>query len=241
MLAGSRARPSPALGLMACVLVLGCSGNTESQTGPMASGPDLDVAGTWHDCGSRLALGSDGSFVLERLLGACKQEGLYSVSGDQVTFDYQTSTCATLSPKVTVEAVKLAGRLVLVAPDGTDTYFSESAPRARFELTGKGTGNPGNGTSIVRIVGDPSAPPFSGCYYSADMSCGGFLSCGGSVDEWQLDEAKFVAKLGCTGPCPCSAVLQGSPSASGDVPGFYDAIDCSGAYSGTFVLAKTAD
>jgi hypothetical protein len=205
------------------------------------AGADLDVTGSWHHCGTTLELGQDGHFTQTRWIASCDESGSYALQGSVLSFSFDQSSCAEPTLSFAAEAVRVAERLVLVKQDGTETFYAAPIARARWEITGKGVGLPANGTSIVRIVGDPVTGPFSACYWSADGACGGLLSCGGSVDTWELDADSFIAKLGCKGSCPCSALLQGKPDAVGGIDGVFTAFDCGATYDGTFLAKPLAE
>lgn len=205
------------------------------------AGADLDVTGSWHHCGATLELGQDGRFTRTHLIASCSESGSYTLDGSVLSLSFDQSSCAEPTLSFAAEAVRVDARLVLVKPDSTETYFDASIARARWEVTGKGAGAPANGTSIVHIVGDPAVGAFSACYWSADSACGGLLSCGGRVETWELDADSFIAKFGCTGSCPCAAVLQGKPDAVGGIDGVFSALDCGSTYQGTFVAKPLAE
>jgi hypothetical protein len=221
----------------ASLLALGCSGSTES----VAVKGKVEVAGVWHDCASRLELADDASFELDRLIHGCSESGSYALHGEVLTLDFKESSCKEPSSQRVAEVVRLPDRLVLVSSESVDTLYADGVPRQRYELTGNGSGPPANGTSIVRLVGEPGSPGSSRCYFSADGACGGFLSCGGSVDVWQLDGAAFVGKLGCGGSCPCAALLEGQAAGDGSISGSFSGLDCGASHSGTFVAQPVSD
>jgi hypothetical protein len=226
---------------LAALALVGCGGSSEVVGSSSDAGADLDVTGSWHQCGTTLELEQDGTFTRTRLTASCSESGSYVLDGNVLSLSFDQSGCAEPTPSFGAEAVRVDARLVLVKPDSTETYFASSIARARWEVTGKGEGAPANGTSIVHIVGDPAVGPFSGCYWSADGACGGLLSCGGSVESWQLDADSFIAKIGCKGNCPCAALLQGEPDAVGGVDGAFTALDCGSTYQGTFVAKPLAE
>lgn len=230
-------------------MALGCGASTETDAPRSDAGPNHDgtpaIVGTWHTCRERLVIQADGKWSTQRSFPDCTSSGGWVQTGRLVSLTLADSDCA--DPPVVVqdaEVVRTATRLVLFHPSygsGAQSWISDSEPRAVYALSGQGPEPPANGSSRVRLVGDRAKGPISACHWSTDGECGGLLSCSGSVEQWQLQEGALVAKLGCTGGCPCAAILQGTEDAQGRIDGTLLGADCNSTITGTFVALPQSD
>lgn len=229
----------------ALALVCACGASTESDDAPIDPGAPPKVVGDWHRCSERLSLRTDLSWELRDLRAGCSSRGSYALEGRLLSRVTASSDCATAPADVSnVEIVRTTSRLVLFHPafgGGAASFVADSEPRVRYRLTGTGTAPPANGQSIVRVVGRPSDGPVSACHWSEDGKCGGLFACNGSVEQWQLEAGTLTAKLGCTGMCPCAAVLSGKADADGTVSGTFLGADCNATFTGSFDAEVIAD
>ncbi len=229
----------------AAVLCVSCGASTESDEAGPEPGDPPRVVGDWHTCSERLSLAADRSWQLHRLREGCASRGSYELQGRLLSLVTGSSECASAPKNLSqVEVVRTGTRLVLFHPDlggGAASYFADSEPRLRYRLTGQGAEPPANGQSIVRVVGRSGAAATSACHWSEDGQCGGLFSCSGGVAQWQLSAGKLTAKLGCTGDCPCAAVLSGTEDADGHIDGTFLGADCNATFSGAFSAEAIPD
>jgi hypothetical protein len=235
---------------LACALsalCLACGASTESDGAPGGAGvgDPPQVVGSWHTCRERLELRTDLSWELRNLVEGCTSRGDYTLEGRFLSRTTESSDCTSAPANVSkVEVVRTATRLVLFHPDfggGAASFVSDSEPRLRYRLTGQGAAPPANGQSVLRVVGRRQDGPVSACHWSADGQCGGLFACNGSVEQWQLDAGELTAKLGCTGSCPCAAVLTGSEGTEGNISGTFLGADCNATFTGTFDAEAITD
>jgi len=198
---------------------------------------DIDVLGRWHDCANTLTFEPDGSALrLEHRTG-CLTTGTFDVSGRTLEIAWEASACAEAT-RWTRELVRTERGFVAVDPStGTTSRLADDAtPREHLELVGDG-----GERTIVRVVGTPGMGLGSGCYWSADGTCGGLFSCGGSLALWSYEGEMLSASAQCGGSCACGARLTGMRDASGVITGTYSGANCERVLSGTFVATPVAE
>lgn len=201
--------------------------------------PNVDVVGAWHGCSERYDFAVDGRYVRSDLRRACETSGVYAVAGRMLTIEVDRDTCVPAAvPSVEYEASLGAGGLLLVGAEGRVVRLANDAtPRLEWSVVGETNGAPGSTT--LRVV-DPARGPYSSaCYWSADRRCGGLFSCGGSVLNWRISGAEFLAQTTCDGPCPCVAMSVGSVDPDGTVRATFNAVTCRAQSAGSFTATPS--
>jgi hypothetical protein len=196
----------------------------------------LDVHGVWHGCGTRLELDADGAARFEVGRAGCATTGDFTVRGRTVTVQWEAA-CDD-APSGAFDAVRWAHGLVLVPDPGrTFEYVDDETPRSLWQLDATdGTG----GSSTLAVLGSAETGLVAGCYWSTDLACGGIFSCGGGVSDWTTDATRFHATTNCNGACPCGAVMDGDPSASGGYEATFTGANCDHSFHGTFHARQIA-
>lgn len=199
------------------------------------SEPDLDVTGVWRDCATTLTFGTDGTVTREDLRAGCSSAGTYEVHGRSLEIQWEGAECVG-TDRWSRELVRAERGFVSVdLVDGrTNRWADDEHAVTRFDVEGES-----GQRSVVRIVGTPGEGFGSGCYWSADGTCGGLLSCGGVIGRWAFEGDRLSASTSCGGTCACGARLEGTREASGVIRGAYTGANCEVMLSGTFVATPT--
>jgi|GEM_PF-3267928 len=201
---------------------------------------NVDVVGAWHSCAERYDFAADGRYVRRDLRRACEASGVYAVAGRRLTMAVDGDTCVPSAVgRVDDFEVSLgAGGLVLLGGEGRVVKLADDAtPRFEWSVVGETNGAPG--ATTLRVV-DPARGPFSSaCYWSADRRCGGLFSCGGSVLNWRVSGAEFLAQTSCDGLCPCVAMSVGSVDPDGTVRATFNAVSCRAQSAGSFTATPS--
>lgn len=216
---------------------LGCAGSRTREPDPDVPGT-VDVVGAWHECTATITFAADGTATFVSHRAGCTETGTYDVDGNVLEVVWASATCVREEHWIR-EVLRPMGGLVMVDPiTATSTRLADDAtPRSRwlFEST-----DPPR-SSTVRIVGSPGLGVGSGCYWSTDGACGGFFSCSGNVLSWASDEATLHATTGCSGECPCGAVLDGTVGADGTFEATYRGASCEAPLDGAFTATPLAE
>ncbi|MBN8615861.1 MAG: hypothetical protein J0L92_35030 [Deltaproteobacteria bacterium] len=221
----------------------GCScGTTHSPPdaaldGVTSAEPDIDLTGTWHDCGTRLTFAPDGTVTREDLRAGCSSIGDYEIRGRSLEVAWDSADCVG-TDRWARELVRADRGFVSVdLVDGrTNRWADDAHTIERFEIVGES-----GQRSIARLVGTPGDGFGSGCYWSADGTCGGLLSCGGAIGRWSLEGDSLSASTSCSGTCACGARLAGTRDAAGVITGTYTGANCEVVLSGTFVATPSPE
>jgi hypothetical protein len=204
---------------------------------------DVDVVGTWYSCGAIVEFADYGTWQIDGFDG-CTSSGRWTVEGNRLTWSATRDDCRHPVALGETAIVRSDNALVLTHssyPRGVLVLLDETTPRSTWELSGTIDDLATHGTSTVWIVGTPRAGFASGCYLSKDGECGGLISCGGWVEIWNVGEGFFTAKTSCGGPCPCGAVLSGTPQPDGSIVGKYNAANCGRRFGGDFTLTRLSE
>ena len=224
-----------ALPLVSLAGVSGCSCGT-THTAPDAAIDatagalvDLDVTGRWHDCSSTLTFTSEGTVRREDHRTGCIASGTYEVAGARLEVLW-SEPCDGMD-RWSRELVRAERGIVAVDPvDGRTSRWADDAhPIERHVIRGEA-----GEETIARIVATPGAGFGSGCYWSADGSCGGLFSCAGVIPVWSYEGDALTASTSCGGDCACGARLTATRAADGTLSGSYRGANCERVLSGTF-------
>jgi hypothetical protein len=218
-------------------LPIGCAESRTLDPTPDAPGT-IDVVGVWHECTTTLTFAEGGAATLVDHRRGCTETGTFDVDANVLEVVWAGETCAREAHWMR-EVLRPMGGLVMVDPiTATTTRLADDAtPRSSwlFEST-----DPPR-SSTVRIVGTPMVGVGSGCYWSTDGACGGFFSCSGNVLSWSSDADGVHATTGCTGECPCGAVLDGTPATDGTLAATYRGASCEAPIEGAFTMTPLED
>lgn len=193
--------------------------------------PDVDVVGVWHDCGTTLTFAADGTVLREDLRAGCETRGTWDVRGRSLEIAWESADCVG-SERWMRELVRAERGFVSVdlADGRTNRWADDAHPITRFDMRGDEGEH-----SIVRLVGTPGEGFGSGCYWSADGTCGGLFSCGGVIGRWAYEGDVLSASTSCGGTCACGARLEGTRDATGVITGTYTGANCESVLAGSFV------
>jgi hypothetical protein len=222
------------------VIALAPLGCVESRT--LTPDPDppgtIDVAGRWHDCASTLTFAEGGAATLADHRRGCTASGTFDVDGNVLEVTWPDAACAREDHWLR-EVVRPDGALVLVDPltAGIARYGDDATPRSRWLFE---SADPPR-SSTVRIIGTPGVGVGQGCYWSTDGGCGGFFSCSGTVLGWTEDTTTVHATTGCSGECPCGAVLDGTALSDGSFAATYRGASCEMPLEGAFTMTRLED
>ncbi len=217
--------PFLAIAMVAC----STSRAPDTDAGPEAA---LSPTGTWNDCDTRWTFAPDGTTRREEIARACVATGRWTVTGrDQLHIDWDT-TCDGDAPSFDGTLSFGIDTILLLEREAARpaTYASAATPIESLTLVDDA--NPTRRT-VIRLVGAPDRGGGSGCYWAEDGACGGLLSCTGRILQWRPVEGSDAirASTACTGDCPCSAILDLSPTDEGfDVA--YSGLNCGGTFAG---------
>lgn len=221
-------------------------GGFGGESGSPASDIDLFASAAWYQCARTQRFFEDGNFEIEALSrGGCIISGTFEVTGDTLQRTVIVDACGGVGtgPLDDARVVQFPDGILLVTLDRTQFWATEDQPRVSYELTGDIDIFPGETFhTILRIVGAPSQrqPTFwSGCYWSADLDCGGLFSCGGRVDIWDIEGTNLVGRTSCSGGCPCGAVINGTVDPSGTIDATYFGSQCNSTTEGQFTAVPT--
>lgn len=207
-----------------------------------------DLVGTWRNCSADTTYAADGTWVRVDARTRCTVRGTWSwTEGERLDLAPTETTCdhPLPPPKRGIVVQVPTDQLLLLHPgyeSGYDRWYRDTLPHERWLVEGPSVeGNSPNGQTILRRVGLPGRIG-TGCYWSADLRCGGVLSCGGAVANWQESETGLVkAGLGCSGDCPCGSVMTVQRTSATTGAGTFHAANCNGEWSGVIRVTVVPD
>lgn len=215
---------------------------------PVVPAGAVDPRGDWRGCGAGIEIAPDGAVraFVDRV--GCTAQGSWTLSGERLRVAWDvTGTCepwrdTVVEFEVRRERVGEVETLDLVElPEGMVwSYVTRgSLPVQRWSGSGRESELAIEGTNIFEVVGVPGEGAGMGCYWSPG-DCEGILSCGGSVDAWQLDSEGLTASTSCGGDCWCRATVEGRPGAEGAIEATYASENCRRTFEGTLSLSPIA-
>jgi hypothetical protein len=170
------------------------------------------LIGTWVTCSAKWEFLANGTYAVEDEALACGESGTWKLDGPILDLQATAGTCVGTGHEQTISGATVAevsGGLAWLHSKythGRKFLLPEGASARRFKLIEDGSGD----TQILSIVGGGSGEPMSGCYWSDKPPCGGFLSCGGTIEDFREPaDGSFTFQTTCSGECPCGAVLVG--------------------------------
>jgi hypothetical protein len=202
---------------------------------PPPQGVTINMVGTWRSCGNTFKFAADGTFTRLSVDLACLSNGHYTVKpGDLVDLVYDATMCAKKPDDVLgMRVVQPGGGMAWYHASfshGVQNYSDDTAPHILWHMVASQVPGGKPLDQYVRIVGDPLVGFGTGCSWSAPGMCG-FISCGGTVQQWLVMNKMLVAGISCTGYCTCGGSIVATVD-GGKLDGKFFSENCNAVFMG---------